>query len=349
MAQPVRVVHYVNQFFGGLGGEEMAHIGVSLAAGVVGASRALRQALGEQGTLLGTLMGGDNYVSEQRDAAIAAISEHLRRLRPDVVIAGPAFNAGRYGLACAEVCRVAQALGVPAVTGMHPENPGTLCYPSEVLIVPTGATSVDMPAALAALVRLAVKLGRGEELGPAQVEGYLPRGLRRVYDRQRPGYLRALDMLQAKLRGEPFVTEVPIHPPERVTPAMPIADLSRATIALVTTGGLVRKGNPDRQVASNATRYYRHTVAELRSLSGKDWEAYHSGYFNHIVNSNPNYILPLNFLRDLEDNGVVGGVFEWIYALPGVSTPVAVSKRLGASIAGDLKAGEVDGCLLVAT
>jgi glycine reductase len=118
---------------------------------------------------------------------------------------------------------------------------------------------------------------------------------------------------------------------------------------MVTTGGLVRKGNPDRQVSSNATRYYRHTVAELRSLSGNDWEAYHSGYFNHIVNSNPNYILPLNFLRDLEGEGTIGGVYEWIYALPGVSTPVAISKRLGTRIAEDLQAGGVHGCLLVAT
>jgi len=349
MTQPVHVVHYVNQFFGGIGGEEMAHVGVSLASGVVGASRALQQALGSQATLLSTLIGGDNYVSEQRDEAVAAITGHLKSLRPDVVIAGPAFNAGRYGLACAEVCKAAQTLGLSAVTGMHPENPGTLSYPAEVLIVPTGATSVEMPTALAAMVRLVMKLSRGEALGPAQVEGYLPRGLRRVYDRQRPGYLRALDMLQAKLRSEPFVTEVPIHAPERVMPAPPIADLSRAKIAMVTTGGLVRKGNPDKQVSSNATRYYRHTVAELRSLSGTDWEAYHSGYFNHIVNSNPNYILPLNFLRDLEDAGSIGGVYEWIYALPGVSTPVAISKRLGKSIAEDLQAGGVDGCLLVAT
>jgi len=193
------VVHYVNQFFGGIGGEDMAHVGVSLADGVVGASRALQQALGDRGTLVGTLIGGDNYVSEQRHAAMTAISEQLRNLQPDAVIAGPAFNAGRYGLACAEVCKTAQALGVPAVTGMHPENPGTLCYPAEVLIVPTGATSVDMPAALEAMVRLAVKLGHGETLGPAQAEGYLPRGIRRVYDRQRLGYLRALEMLQAKL------------------------------------------------------------------------------------------------------------------------------------------------------
>src|SRR5437588_7175244 len=170
MIQPVRVVHYVNQFFGGIGGEDMAHVGVSLADGVVGASRALQQALGDQGTLVGTLIGGDNYVSEQRDAAITAISAHLRNLRPDAVIAGPAFNAGRYGLACAEVCKVAQALGLKAVTGMHPENPGTLSYPSELLIIPTGTTAVEMPTALAAMVRLALKLSRGEELGPAQVE-----------------------------------------------------------------------------------------------------------------------------------------------------------------------------------
>jgi glycine reductase len=156
-------------------------------------------------------------------------------------------------------------------------------------------------------------------------------------------------MLAAKLKGQSFLTEVPIHIPERVIAAVPIADLSRATIALVTTGGLVRKGNPDKQVASNATRYFRHSVAELQSLSDKDWEAYHSGYFNHIVNKNPNYILPLSFMRDLEAKGEIGGVYPWIYALPGVSTPVAQAKRMGADIARELEEARVDGCLLVAT
>jgi glycine reductase len=132
MIQPVRVVHYVNQFFGGIGGEEMAHVGISLANEVVGASRALQQALSTQGTLLGTIIGGDNYVSEQRAEAIEAITGHLQNLRPDVVIAGPAFNAGRYGLACAEVCQAAQALGLKA-DGMYPENPGTPVTSTEVL------------------------------------------------------------------------------------------------------------------------------------------------------------------------------------------------------------------------
>jgi glycine reductase len=349
MDKPLRVVHYVNQFFGGLGGEEVANVGVSVRDGAVGAGRALQQALGNQGSIIGTLVCGDNYIHDQRDEALTALEVHLRALRPDVVVAGPAFGSGRYGLACTEVCKLAGELGFAAVTGMHPENPGAQGQLGDLVIVPTGQTSADMAAAMAAMSRLAVKLGHGEDLGPAESEGYVPRGVRRLYERHRLGYQRTLDMLLSKLRGEPFVTEVPIHVPERVTPALPLADLSKATIAMVTTGGLVRKGNPDRQVASNATRYYRHAVAELQSLSSKDWEAYHSGYFNHIVNANPNYILPLNFLRDLEKEGSIGGVFEGMYALPGVSTPVAMSRALGRSIAEDLKEGQVDGCLLVAT
>jgi glycine reductase len=349
MGERLRVVHYVNQFFGGQGGEEAANVGVSLTNGAIGAGRALQQALADQGMVMGTLVCGDNYVHDHREEALPALEAHLRELHPDVVVAGPAFSSGRYGLACVEVCKVAQTLSLPAVTGMHPDNPGAQHPPPGIIIVPTGSTSADMAAALTAMTRLALKVGSGEALGPAEIEGYLPHGIRCVHDRRRPGYQRALDMLLAKLHGNPFTTEVPIRVPERVPPAPPIADLSKATIAMVTTGGLVRKGNPDKQVSANATRYYRHSVAELRSLSGNAWEAYHAGYFNHIVNSNPNYILPLNFLRDLEERGVIGRVFEWIYALPGVSTPVATSRALGRSIAQDLREGHADGCLLVAT
>jgi glycine reductase complex component B subunit gamma len=232
---------------------------------------------------------------------------------------------------------------------MHPENPGASGARRGLYIVPTGASTTSMQAALEALAPLARRLGRGEALGLAEVDGYMPRGARRVHDRGRPGYQRALDMLLDKLHGRPYRSEVPYAAPERVAPAAPIPDLARARIAMVTTGGLVRKGNPDRQVSANAVRYHRHTVSELESLSPKEWEAYHAGYFNHLVNSNPNYILPLSFLRDLERQGKVGRVHDHIYALPGVSTPVAVAAGHGRNIAADLKAAGVDGALLVAT
>jgi glycine reductase len=349
MRGPLRVVHYVNQFFGGIGGEDQAHVGVTARAGALGPGRALEAALGEGARVEATLIGGDNFVNEHAKEASRAIAAELERLRPDVLVAGPAFGSGRYGLACALACKVAQGRGIAAITAMHPENPGASSARREIYIVPTGGSATSMHAALAVLAPLARRLGRGETLGPAEVEGYMPRGARRVHDRGRPGYQRALDMLLDKLHGRPYRSEVPYAAPERVPPAPPIADLARARIAMVTTGGLVRKGNPDRQVSANAVRYHRHSVADLESLSPEDWEAYHAGYFNHIVNSNPNYILPLPFLRDLERGGRIGRVHEHIYALPGVSTPVAVSATHGRSIAADLKAAGVDGALLVAT
>ena len=349
MSGPLRVVHYVNQFFGGIGGEDQAHVGVTVRAGAVGPGRALETALGEGAQVEATIVCGDNFASERAGDLSRAITAELDRLKPDVLIAGPAFGSGRYGLACALACRAAQGRGVAAITAMHPENPGASSARREIYVVPTGTSTTSMPAALEALAPLARRLGRGQALGPAEVEGYLPRGLRRVHNRGRPGCQRARDMLLDKLHGRPYRSEVPYAAPERVPPAPPIADLGRARIAMVTTGGLVRKGNPDRQVSANAVRYHRHAVAELESLSPAEWEAYHAGYFNHLVNSNPNYILPLSFLRDLERQGRIGKVHEHIYALPGVSTPVAVSAGHGRSIAGDLEAAGVDGALLVAT
>jgi glycine reductase complex component B subunit gamma len=349
MSSPLRVVHFINQFFAGIGGEDQAHVGVSAREGAVGPGRALQEVLGNSARITATIVGGDNFMSERQDEALAAVARQLERLGPDVVVAGPAFGSGRYGLACAHVCRVARERKIPAVAAMHPDNPGATSLRREVVIVPTGDSALSMQPALANLARFAVRLGRGEELGPAELEGYVPQGRRRVHDRGRPGYQRALDMLLAKLQGRPFVTEVPYNAPEQVRPAPPITDFARATIAMVTTGGLVRKGNPEKQSAANATRYHRHSVASLEALSPEQWEAYHAGYFNHIVNRNPNYILPLSFLRELEAKGRIGRVHEHIYALPGVSTPVAVARELGRSIAEDLKQARVDGVLLVAT
>ncbi len=349
MNTPLRAVHYLNQFFAGIGGEEQAHVGVSVRDGAVGPGRALQTALGDAGVIVATLVCGDNFMSERPEEALRTIAGEMARLAPDVVVAGPAFGSGRYGLACAEVCRAAREQGIPAVTAMHAENPGATSFRREVVIVPTGDSALSMAPALANLARFALQLGRGEELGPAELAGYLPQGRRRVHDRGRPGYERALDMLLAKLHGRSFVTEVPYNAPEQVRPAPPVADLARARIAMVTTGGLVRKGNPERQSAANAMRYHRHSVASLESLSPADWEAFHAGYFNHIVNRNPNYILPLSFLRELEGQGRIGQVHTEIYALPGVSTPVAASRELGRAIAQDLKNAGVDGALLVAT
>ena len=349
MADTPRVVHYINQFFAGLGGEEAANRPVEVHRDPIGAARGLIAELGAKASVVGTIVAGDNYMNDQREAARAAVREAFDALRPDVVVAGPAFEAGRYGLACAEVCRVAVARGIPAVTAMHPAAPAVAMHGRELLIVPTGATATDMPRALASVARLALKLARAEALGSAELEGYLPRGVRKWGTRAAPGFMRALAMLEAKLAGRAWVSEIPYQAPDRVVPAPPVRDLRHVEIALVTTGGLVPKGNPDGQTSGNAQQYFRYPIEQLQALRAGEWEAYHVGYFTHLVDRNPNYVLPLGYMRELEKAGVVGSVHRYAYTLPGVSTPVATARRLGEGIAAQLRDGQVGGCLLVST
>lgn len=349
MGKSLTVVHYLNQFFAGIGAEEKADIPLQVRTGSVGPGQLLEKKFNQQATISATFVCGDNYANEERQTLLAEVRKFLHESKPDLLIAGPAFRSGRYGLACAHVCRTAQELAIPALAGMHEENPAVLQLGREVLIVPTGTGPLQMDDALTQMARLGLKLGAGEALGPAREEGYLSRGIRKVVWRDEPGWKRAVDMLAAKLKGLPYQTEIPMNPPERVQPALPIQDLERATIGLVTTGGLVRKGNPEKQTPSNALRYHSHSVQDLDALSPDQWEAHHSGYFTHLVNRNPNYVLPLSYLRKLEKQKKIGKIHDRIYALPGVMTPVAQSKGLGAEIARELVAADVDGCILVAT
>jgi glycine reductase len=81
--------------------------------------------------------------------------------RPSVVFLGPAFNAGRFGLACATLgSAVARKLGIPVVSAMFPENPGVEAGHRDVYIVETSATAGGMRAALEAMAKLGLTLAR---------------------------------------------------------------------------------------------------------------------------------------------------------------------------------------------
>src|SRR5438128_1770156 len=95
MADTLRVVHYLNAFFGGLGGEEEAHTPLSVQPGPVGPGRLLEQALAGHGQVSATLICGDGYFAEHEEAVVEHVRPHWHTLRPDVFIAAPAFRAGR--------------------------------------------------------------------------------------------------------------------------------------------------------------------------------------------------------------------------------------------------------------
>src|SRR5438094_536510 len=95
----VRVVHYLNQFFAGVGAEDRANEPPGAVAGAVGPGRALAQALGDRAEIVATVYCGDNYFNEQPEPATEQLLALIERYQPALVVVGPAFNAGRYGMA----------------------------------------------------------------------------------------------------------------------------------------------------------------------------------------------------------------------------------------------------------
>ena len=123
----IRVLHYINQFFGGIGGEEKADIAPSLREGKVGPGMAIQGAFRNEAEIVATIICGDSYFNENLEKAQEEILQMVREISPDLFIAGPAFNAGRYGVACATIAAaVKEELGIPAITAMYEENPGVI-------------------------------------------------------------------------------------------------------------------------------------------------------------------------------------------------------------------------------
>ncbi|MBM4421197.1 MAG: glycine/betaine/sarcosine/D-proline family reductase selenoprotein B [Chloroflexi bacterium] len=345
----ISVVHYLNQFFGRIGGEEAGDTPLSVADGPVGPGAGLQKELGAAAKVTATIICGDNKAAADLAAFGDEVEAHLQRLKPDVVVAGPAFNAGRYGLACGEVCLRAAKLSIPAVTALNEESPGIDVYKSKVYILPTSPTALGMTETLGRLAKFALRLAAKETIGPAETEGYHARGVRRAAFHSASAAERAVDMLLARLTGATWTTELPLPALPPVKPAPPVADLKKARIALVTTGGLVPKGNPDGVKQSNSTTWRSYSVEGKSRMEPGQYESIHGGYDNSHANANPNYVVPLDALRELEQAGVVGGVLAEYYVLAGVGTAIADSRRIGREIAADLKGKGVDAVLLTAT
>ena len=346
----IRVVHYINQFYGGIGGEEKADVKPEIREGVVGPGMALKAALGNEADIVATVICGDSYFNENMEEASAAILEMVKKYNPDLFIAGPAFNAGRYGVACGSICKaVKEKLNIPVITGMYVENPGVDMFKKDLYIVETANAATGMRQAIPAIAKLALKLAKNESIGAPQEEGYIPRGVRKNVFKSERGSKRAVDMLVAKLKGEKFETEYPMPDFDRVAPNPPMLDMKKAKIALVTSGGIVPKGNPDRIESSSASKYGKYDLTGVNDLTAETYETAHGGYDPTYANIDADRVLPVDVLRDLEKEGVIGELHKYYYATVGNGTSVANAKKFAATFAQELVKDGVQAVILTST
>lgn len=350
MGNKFKVLYYVNQFFGQIGGEDKADIEPQFVEGKVGPALGFDSLLKGEGEVTNTIICGDNYFNENKDEALKTISKMIKKASPDIVVTGPAFNAGRYGMACGEITKfIVEELNIPAVTGMYIENPGLDTCKDKVIVVSVADSAAGMRNALSIMAKVVKKLVKGDELGLPEEEGYIPQGRRKTILVNKRGSERAVDMLLCRLQNKEFKTELPMPIFDVVEPANSIKDMSKATIALVTTGGIVPNGNPDRIQSASAQKWGKYDISKYNSLTEGGYCTIHGGYDPVYANENPDRIAPLDMLRKFEKEGYIGKVHEYFYTTTGTGTSVGNSVNFGKEIGALLKDAKVDGVILTST
>ena len=342
----MRVVHYVNQFFAGVGGEDAAGTGPVVLDGAVGPGRRLAAVLGDEHEIVATLVCGDDHAAGHPEFATALVEQAQAR-GAELLVAGPAFTSGRYGLAVGRIASAAAAAGLPALASMHPDNPGLAEAGAGVPVIESSETARGMRPSLDRLAAALIKLAAGEELTAADgLVGPTPRINRRAADNAAE---RAVALVLARLGGDKEATEIPLPAFDQVTPAAPIHDPAAALFALLTEGGFVPVGNPDRLESARASKWVRHSLAGYDSAEAGTFESVHGGFSTQWANAEPNRILPLDVARQLEREGAIGGLYAEYFATTGNGTTVSDARRFGMEWAADLRQQNIQAVILTAT
>ena len=345
-----KVVHYINNFFANIGGEEKADIPPEVREGVVGPGLALQADLGDCYEVVATVICGDSYFGENLESAKLVLLEMIKKYKPDLFVAGPAFNAGRYGVACGAISKaVEEELRIPVITGMYPENPGVDMYKKDLHIIETAISAAGMRKAIPKICSLAKKIVEGKEILSPVEEGYIERGIRVNYFNEKRGSERAIDMLVNKMAGQSYETEYPMPVFDRVHPNKAVKDLSKIKLAVVTSGGIVPQGNPDRIESSSASKYGIYDITGMDSLSKNDFMTVHGGYDRAFVTENPNLVVPLDVLREMESEGIIGELANYFVTTTGTGTSVGNAKGFGEEFGKKLVEDGVGAVILTST
>ncbi len=350
-----KAVLYLNQFFGQIGGEDKADFEPQLLEKAVG-SAGIFNASAKGVQISHTLVCGDNFMASHTEEALKRCLELLKGVSFDMLIAGPAFNAGRYGNACGLICKAAAAeFKVPVITSMNVENPGVEMFKTDAYIFKGGNRATVIKDDMTAMARFADKIALGEKLLPADMEGYFPRNIRHevfLEDLGLPKVAaadRAVDMLLAKLADLEYTTELPIPAQDLVPIAPAVTDVTKIKIALVTSGGIVPSDNPDRIESCSATRWGKYDISKLDSLPAPQFKTIHAGYDPAEADKNPNVVEPLDAIRALQKEGKLGAVDEYFYTTVGTGTTQGEAARMGREIAAELHKREVRAVILTST
>ena len=107
--------------------------------------------------------------------------------------------------------------------------------------------------------------------------------------------------------------------------------------------------NPDRIQSASATRWGRYDISKMDRLKSGEFKTIHAGFYPAAADNDPNVIVPLDVMKDLQKKGVYGKLHDYFYSTVGTGTTQAEASRMGKEMLEYLKADNVDGVIMVST
>ena len=86
----------------------------------------------------------------------------------------------------------------------------------------------------------------------------------------------------------------------------------------------------------------------LINVLPEGYQAVHKGYDTKYADEDPDRVVPVDVMRKLEKEGVIGKLHEFFYTLSGQGSYVQSARKIGRGIAEDLS-GRAQGVILTST
>ena len=112
---------------------------------------------------------------------------------------------------------------------------------------------------------------------------------------------------------------------------------------------LAIEGRIDTTTAPQLETELKADLDGVTDLRKGEYMTAHGGYDQTYANADPDRVLPIDVLRDLEKEGKIGKLYHVFYSTVGNGTSVANARKFGTEIGSQLKAAHVDGVILTST
>lgn len=124
----MKVLMIFDQIQAGMGGKENPNLPLGGKNGSIGAATTLEPHLKKfNGEIVACLYCGDGYFTSNQDEVALKMTAMVKKIAPDVVICGPAYNYKGYASMCARLAyEISSKLKMPCVAAMSEENTDTL-------------------------------------------------------------------------------------------------------------------------------------------------------------------------------------------------------------------------------